>query len=276
MSEPRLVQFDVADASELLALSESIHWPHTLADWHTTLASGAVYGHRDEGERILSSSAIFRYGNDLASLGLVIVRPEVRRRGLARQAVLRCLSDAASLPITLVATTEGEPLYKQLGFRTVEMIHNLIAPQGFSLPVRKSCRPMHPEDFPLILQLDQAATGAGRSALLVNRWKQAAAGALLSDGSGFAWRIPQRDRIVIGPIVAPSDCTALELIAYLSDGHSGPVRIDMPARHEKLVRLLIDHGFEIRASRPLMLNAGAQTLPGHRKRLYAFAALAFG
>jgi hypothetical protein len=280
MSEPSpnqpLEQFRPSDAPDLLSLSESIHWPHTLEDWQTALASGIVFGHRDNSGKILSSSGVFCYGDELASLGVVIVRPEARRRGLGRHAVLRSLDQAGARPVILVATPDGEPIYKQLGFMTVESVNNLIASRGVSLH-GGLVRTMKDADLPVAIALDREVFGADRRILLENRWKQATAGAILPDRSGFAFRVPQRDRIVIGPIIARDDSDAMELIAMLSQGHSGPVRIDMPAVHAELVARLTAAGFEVRAQRPLMIKTKSEArLPGDRSRLFGFAALAFG
>jgi hypothetical protein len=233
-----------------------------------------VYGHRNERGLIVSSSAIYVYGEALASIGLVIVREQCRRRGLGRAAVLKCLEQARGTPVMLVSTPDGLPLYESLGFRPVEAMQNLVAPAGARLAAG-DCRTIHASDLPAVLALDRTAFGAGRRAVLENRWKQAAGGALLPDAAGFAWKVFQRDRLIIGPVIAPDEAGALQLIGNLVAGHAGTIRMDVPARHAGLIARLVAAGFERRALRPLMLK-NADSLPGDRSRLFAAATLASG
>jgi len=277
MNLPVPEQFHEEDAPGLVSLSQSVGWPHTIEDWRTTLRAGIVFGHRDHGGQVVSSSAVYLYGSELASIGVVIVRAESRRQGLGRAAVLRCLEAAGGRPVMLVSTDDGFPLYQQLGFRTVEMVQNLFAPAPIprERPADEPCRRFDPADFPALFALDRVAFGADRSALLQERWKQASGGAILPEEHGFAWKIPQNERLVIGPVVADDSSAALRMIRFLVAGHEGPARLDVFRRHPELIAKLVALGFEPRAARPLMLkNAGE--LPGERGRLYATAALAYG
>ena len=98
-----LIQFTPEDAPALLELSENIGWPHELGDWQTALAASEIFGQRDAGGKILSCAGIYQFGSQLAALALVLVREEVRRRGLARAAVVRCLQQVPGVPVMLVA-----------------------------------------------------------------------------------------------------------------------------------------------------------------------------
>src|SRR5215813_2072091 len=106
-----LMPFGLDDTSGLLALSETIGWPHTLADWHTTLAAGMAFGHRSAQGEIVSSAVIFLYGYDLASVGMVLVKPTQRGQGLAKALMQRGLASLPSpaSPVMLIATPEGFP-----------------------------------------------------------------------------------------------------------------------------------------------------------------------
>lgn len=271
----RLCAFTPADALELVGLSDSIGWQHTLADWQTSLAAGLVFGHRDTDGRILSSAAIYPYGSRLASIGQVIVRAEARRRGLGRAVFVQCLEQAPDRPVILTATPDGLPLYASLGFREVEDVIKLIAPTAEKMPASAHCPPMRDADLASVCALDRAAMGADRGVLLRERWKRADRGALLPDGTGFAWGTVQRAMLVIGPVIAPDEEGALRLIDAVARGYAGPLRIDVPARQAELIRTLRAEGFEHRDTHPLMLR-GQGGLPGDRARVFAVATLAFG
>src|SRR5207249_5116527 len=118
------------DAPALLDLSESIGWPHVLGDWQTALAASEIFGQRNGDGKIVSSAGIYSFGPQLAALALVLVREEFRRRGLARAAIVRCLEQVPGVPVMLVATEFGQPLYESMGFQTVEQIVRLVTPEG--------------------------------------------------------------------------------------------------------------------------------------------------
>jgi len=61
----------------------------------------------------------------------VFVEPKYRRRGLARALVEQCRAEARRLKIgvvTLHASAEGRPLYRQLGFKATNEMYLIDAP----------------------------------------------------------------------------------------------------------------------------------------------------
>ena len=271
---PPLVQFAAADAPLLLELSESIGWPHEIGDWQTTLAASQVFGHRAVDGKILSSSSIYQFGPTLSALAVVLVREDFRRQGLARAAVLKCLDQVTGVPQMLVSTPFGQPLYESLGFKIAEQIVRLIAVEGSTLPITGSIRSMTDADLPRALDLDRAIYQADRSQVLRHRWKQTAGGAMLADGSGYAWKIPQRGGLVLGPVVATSPQDAASLVAHLTTGFPGRIKIEVPERHAELITILTGAGFVVDSARPLMLK-NVEQLPGRRELLFGLASLGF-
>jgi len=269
-----LLQFAPVDAPLLLELSESIGWPHEIGDWQTTLAASQVFGHRATDGKILSSSSIYQFGPTLAALAVVLVREEFRRQGLARAAVLQCLDQVPGVPQMLVATPFGQPLYESLGFKIAEQIVRLIAAEGTSLPVTGAIKPMTDADLPRVFDLDRAIYQADRSLVLRHRWVQAEGGVMLADGSGYAWKIPQRGGLVLGPVVATSPQDAANLVAHLTADFPGRIKIEVPERHTKLMTTLTGAGFVVDSSRPLMLK-NVEQLPGRRETLFGLASLGF-
>jgi len=271
---PPLVQFTVTDAPLLLELSESIGWPHEIGDWQTTLAASQVFGHRAADGKVVSSASIYQFGPTLSALAVVLVREDFRRQGLARAAVLKCLDQVAGIPQMLVATPFGQPLYKSLGFKVAEQIVRLIAVEGTSLPLTGRVRPMTDADLPRVLELDREIYQADRSQVLRHRWKQTQGAVMLADGSGYAWKIPQRGGLVLGPIVATTPQDAASLVAHLTIGFPGRIKIEVSERHTGLMTTLKVAGFVVDSARPLMLN-NIEQLPGRRELLFGLASLGF-
>lgn len=277
------VVFGAEDASRLLALTQSIGWGHTLADWRTALGAGAVFGHRDAAGDAVASAAIFPYGTALASIGFVIVRADHRGRGLARALMRRCLEHFSPAPPTiLVATADGFPLYRALGFDTIEDVHRLTSGGGVppdAEPEGLRVAPIDESDREAIGRLDAEVYGVDRARLLTLRLAQRSAGlGLRARGGqlvGFALAALQGDRQAVGPVVAPDTRGAAALIQRLARAHPGVTVVHVPGRHQSLIDALAGGGFEPHGVQPLMLLR-ASALPGHRDRLFAVTTLAFG
>ena len=205
---------------------------------------------------------------------MVLVREEFRRQGLARAVVLKCLDQVPGVPQMLVATPYGQPLYESLGFKIAEQIVRLIAAEGTSLPVTGAVNRMTDTDLPRVFELDRAIYQADRSQVLRHRWAQVQGGVMLADGSGYAWKIPQRGGLVLGPVVATSPQDATSLVAHLTAGFPGRIKIEVPERHTELITMLTGAGFVVDSSRPLMLK-NVEILPGRREMLFGLASLGF-
>jgi GNAT superfamily N-acetyltransferase len=266
-----------------MALSTSIGWLHTLEDWTTILDAGRVVGHRDSAGAPISSAALFDYGDSLLSIGMVLVAPSHRRRGLARAVMDRCLSMAGRRPTMLIATAMGEPLYVDLGFTEVGRVTRMAcegAAAGAERAVRGERLPsISAADVQAVLEIDRTACGADRSVLLRSLLTRAAATAVVRGGSGgirgFGIALRQRDHLTVAPLVAPSTPDAITLFQSLAGGEAGPVRLDVPADREAYLSALAGHGLTRGPSAPIML-LGAGGLPGRREQIHAIASRGFG
>lgn len=275
------------DIPSLIELSASLGWDYSRPDLHTILTSGIAYGHKTPTGKLISSAAIFPYGPNLASLGMVMVDPAHRRLGLgqaATQKVMDNLPDKAT-PITLVATEQGVPLYEKMGYRTVSTLHKFIA---------ETYRPRHESTkFPNyhlqqlskthldeILHLDRAALGADRTNFLQARLQQANTAVILrrqtdNTAVGYALTIPGTVVTILGPVVAPDTDLAFALIDHLARQTNGALRIDIPSEQTALIEKLPLYGFTLQATPPVMLF-NANHLPQRNTTLYGIAAQAFG
>jgi len=258
-----------------------------LEDWTTILDAGQVVGHRDPAGAPMSSAALFDYGESLLSIGMVLVAPPHRRRGLARAVMERCLSSAGRRPLMLIATQMGEPLYLDLGFIEVGRVVRMGAEDtaagagsaatgawaGDRLPSISNA------DARAVVELDRAACGADRSALLRSLLGRAAATSVVRDERGgiraFGIALRQRDQLAVGPLVARDASEAIVLFRALSGGHAGAVRLDVPAPQEAFLSALAGLGLARVASAPIMLR-GADELPGRREQIHAIASRGFG
>ncbi|WP_282608107.1 GNAT family N-acetyltransferase [Pelagibius sp. Alg239-R121] len=255
------------------------------------MRSGNVFGHRADSGEIVSSAAVIPYGDSgsvqSAALGMVIVDSKARRRGLGealvREAIRWASNSQPPVPLSLIATLIGLPLYEKLGFRTVETLHKFVAPTNVptsAVTSHANDRRLAPLDERLtntVIDLDAAAFGYRRDCLLGHRIDQAKTGCVLFEGAaatGYGLLVRQGELAVLGPIIAPNDDAALAIVAALTANSDGPFRIDLPARQKSLFPVLESLGFEEDDKPPIMLR-GVKETAARPKHYYAIAAQAF-
>ena len=103
---------DIAAASEL---SEEQLWPHRPEDWSFFLDTGEGLVAEYEG-RVVGTTMGWRFGDDMASIGMVIVSPAMQGRGIGRKLMEAMIARLGDRTVVLNATDEGLPLYRKLGF----------------------------------------------------------------------------------------------------------------------------------------------------------------
>lgn len=279
----QLTPLTIADIPSLIRLSASIGWDYDEAEICTMLQSGTIFGHKTEDGTVVSSAAIIPYENGLASIGMVIVHEQYRGRSLGKIVTQACIDTVSSdTTIMLIATEQGIPLYEQIGFKAVDSVLKYICDNDLSITMKSSNETIHfyhHEDFPQIVQLDEAAVGANRTEFLKHRLNQSKECLVVKDllGKiiGFGLSIQGSVNCILGPIVAPSEEIALLLIDQLAKSNKGPFRMDVPANHVHFGEKLTTHGFKLATHPPIMILNG-EHLPHRNNKLFGIAAQAFG
>ncbi|WP_199621344.1 GNAT family N-acetyltransferase [Paenibacillus alkalitolerans] len=281
-NQVELKSLNRSNIQDIIKLSRKIGWDYTEADLNTIFACGNIYGHQ-YCNQVISCAALFPYEN-MESIGMVIVDPQFQGRGLGKAVTNACISNFLDKPITLVATSEGLPVYNKLGFRQIGTLHKLIAlrylyDEAVEISDDLYVRDYMDTDFYDVVALDERAFGAKREIFLRNRIYQARSKLVVTDGSGkisgFGLSILLPEMLLIGPIIAVNDSVAHYLIHRLAISYKGQLRIDVISTKKELINILLCSGFEVTNIPPvLMLNA--DMLPSRNSNLYAVAAQAFG
>ncbi len=261
-----------------LALSRQVKWPHRREDWEMVLSISRGIVALEE-ERIVATIMMTPYGDDAATINMVIVDEAMRGRGLGRKMMDEALAEAGERSCYLVATREGLPLYEKQGFVTTGEI---VQHQGKALPVEAPDHVTWSEsgDHACIVALDHVAYGHERSALM-RLLRERARFAVIREGDFIqafgAIRLFGRG-LVIGPVVARNDVEAKALIDFLLAHHQGAfVRIDTDVSTE-IGPWLAGRGLAHAGGGIMMRRAGAawkKTLPAPR-RTYALVNQALG
>lgn len=103
---------DLPAATEL---SEAQKWPHRIEDWELFLELGEGIVAEREGE-LVGTTMAWRFGDNAATIGMVIVSDKVRKQGIGRKLMEEMIARLGDRTISLNSTEEGLPLYRKLGF----------------------------------------------------------------------------------------------------------------------------------------------------------------
>ncbi len=210
-----------------LELSRQVQWPHRREDWELvqSISQGIVALEED---RLVATVMMTPYGDDAATINMVIVDAAMRGRGLGRKMLEEALAKAGERTCYLVATQEGLPLYEKVGFAvTGETVQH----QGVPLRVEAPAHVTWSEsgDHANLVALDRAASGHDRTALMEILRERAKFAVIRDAGEiqAFAAIRSFGRGLVIGPVVARNDSEARALIDFLLAHHQGRfVRID--------------------------------------------------
>lgn len=272
------------DIQGLVALSKLVGWDYDTDEITTIMSSGKILGHKDEFGQIVSSAAIIPYDTYLASLGMVIVNHEYRGKGLGKEVTQACMDLVnKNISIMLIATPEGKPLYKKMGFKEVGNVHKLIC--NNYIPSEKirlenlKVDTLKESDLDKIIALDKDAFGDSRRKFLINRIKQSHQSLVLRGEFGhvlgYGLSILGPENLIIGPIVAPNSRASCYLTNQLALNHNGRLRIDIPKVDEMFMTFLKESGFE-KVSQPPIMIINSETMPFRNNNLYGIAAQVFG
>lgn len=275
-------QLNKSHKNDLLSLATIVGWDYDLEEIQTLLYSGTIFGHITLEKKVISCAAIIPYGSKLASIGMVIVHPNYRGRGLAKTLLLQCMNQVPkNMALMLIATKEGRPVYEKLAFKEYSHVTKLLG-EGKRMKLELDDYTIHPleqTDLEEMFIFDQAAFGSSRVLFLENRIKQAKDSLVLKNRKGvmvgYALTVKKTSNLVIGPIVAQDEEQAILLIKTIIANNQGSIRIDIVEGKNTITEELQKLGFQI-VNRPPVMVKNMETFPKRNNCLYAIAAQAYG
>ncbi|WP_102957662.1 GNAT family N-acetyltransferase [Mangrovicella endophytica] len=261
------------EVSRGVELSSEAHWNQTPEDWRHFTANGYVACERDADGRAVATGGLMTYGS-VAWIGLVLVTPAMRRRGLATRLMRRCM-DRARLHGALAgldATPDGAKVYEQLGFRAVDRLTRFrrkAPPAGLHADAEPG-----DQAFERLCRLDAEAFGAERFALLSDFIARQGTRLYHSDDAAALVR-PGRTARHLGPFCAHDENAAGALLATILKQEHGPLLVDLFDRHSGLTGAFEAAGFV--AERPFIrMTLGGALLPGRAQTAFAAAGPEYG
>lgn len=226
-SQIDLVEFTPDHLEGALALSQQAQWPHRIEDWAMGLALSKGVAAVYQG-RVLGTAMATLYGDDVATINMVIVDETMRGLGIGKRLMDFALNEARGRECRLVATQDGLPLYEKLGFRET---HRIVQHQGQVSSIQQSegVEWASTQDLTECLSLDRAACGMDRDNLLGYLAEHGRLAVIRREGRIFGFgAIRNFGRgEVAGPVVAENADDAKMLLSFLFAGKNGHfLRVD--------------------------------------------------
>jgi GNAT superfamily N-acetyltransferase len=163
-----------ADIPAAMRLKEIAGWNQTTADWERFLNAspdGCFVAEVDG--RICGTATTITYEGRFAWVGMVLVDPEFRSRGIGTKLLERAIEhlDTQMIPtVKLDATPLGKPLYEKLGFVAEYEIERCTIKRAADQRVSASCSPLPTTlaagALEAVCKADSEIFGSDRSGLL--------------------------------------------------------------------------------------------------------------
>ncbi|WP_418126214.1 GNAT family N-acetyltransferase [Variovorax sp. 160MFSha2.1] len=234
ISTINLRPFRPGDVRLAHVLSSDLKWPHRPEDWQFALSLGeGVVAERDG--KVLGTALSWQWGADYATIGLVIVAPELQGQRIGNRMMQALLDRLGARHVLLHATQAGRGLYERLGFVAMgEVCQHQGMLERSPQPHRREgdhLRPLEEDDIESLIALDARATGMLRTELLRRAFAEDRTVVLERGGqtAGFAVLRRYGRGQAIGPVAAPDLEAASLLISDCCRHVDGFLRVDVHA-----------------------------------------------
>lgn len=234
MSNVLYRQIETRDLTTAHQLSQEAKWPHRLEDWQFIHELGVGFVAEKDNE-VVGTALCWKYAEDHASLGMVIVSPAHQGAGIGKELMNLLFKELGSRIVFLNATQAGKPLYEKLGFKPTGSFIHQHQGAAFTTPLiplepGQRLRPIGQGDIEALTDLSATANGLHRPELF-KALLDCAEGIAVDNGKeieGFAFYRRFGRGYVIGPVVAATQAQAKALISHWVNSNTGIfIRIDI-------------------------------------------------
>ena len=271
-----LTEADLAFAD---SLRDRVGWNQTRADWQRMRALEPTGCFLAECNGVpVGTATTIRYGLELAWIGMVLVHPEYRRRGVGRALLERCLAYLRACGVRCIkldATPAGKTVYDGLGFKEewtlTRWTHAHVPP--IQAKAVSGMRSWQTADGLGIEPVELAAFGVSRQRLVQVLAPQSQDSVVVESEpgqiTGYGLLRPGSRAFYLGPVAAVGAETALPVIeALMTSCEGNAVYWDIPDQNSVTVEWAKQHGFT--AQRPLIrMYLGENHAPGDPRKQYA-------
>jgi GNAT superfamily N-acetyltransferase len=282
----RIRQMEGRDIEVGMRLKETAGWNQIRADWEAFLSlepAGCLVA--EQAGRVVATATAIGYGRSVGWIGMILVDPDFRRRGIATRMMERAIAFLDALPcacLKLDATEAGAPVYERMGFQVEYGVERWRRPPG-PIPEPESgateISRVRSIDVPRLGAWDEPVFGADRTRLLDWYRRNGGPGFRLEEDEttrGLVFSRPGSFAFQVGPLVAEDESSARRLLLRaLSASEDRPVIIDLPTPNSAAVELAGEFGFE-RSRVLLRMHRGPNRHPGRPDKVFALAGFEYG
>jgi GNAT superfamily N-acetyltransferase len=283
----RLRTMTKQDVAAGLRLKDLAVWNQTAHDWNRFLdASPGGCFVAEENGFVCGTATTISYQNRFAWIGMVLVDPEHRKRGIGTQLLektIEHLDRQKILTMKLDATPQGRPLYEKLGFVDEYEIERWIlkrSPATSTRTTESRFAPLTEAQLKLIFGMDQEVFGADRGFLLRSLYDEAPQFAIgdwrngVPQGYAFGRRGSFADHL--GPWMARGkNSTETLLDEFLARSSRDTLVVDCLKANAAAAELLRAYGFVFSRNLTRMYR-GPNSYPGNPASLCAIVGPEFG
>jgi len=286
-SNMRLRTMTNRDVVAGLRLNTLAGWNQTATDWHRFLDAspeGCFVAEIDE--QVCGTATTISYQERFAWIGMVLVDPQYRKRGIGTQLLRRTVEylDQCGIPtMKLDATPQGQPIYEKMGFVTEYQIERWILkrlPDQIVKLATSNIAPLTEAQLSTIQDKDQHVFDADRSQLLRSLHSETPEFAMgvFEQGALRGYALGRRGSFAdhLGPWMAESRSAAKTLIdEFLRRSSRDTLLVDCLTANPFATELLCARGFS--PSRTLTrMYRGPNAFPGKPDSLCAILGPEFG
>lgn len=280
----RLGRLTPGDVPAAARLSAGVGWNQDEADWARLLAVNPEGGFAAWlGDELVGTATLVRHGDLLAWLGMVIVREDVRGRGVAGRLVEAALAGLSPPPggaVGLDATELGAPVYLRRGFEAVAPIDRWVGVLRTLSGASPSVRQAGPGDQEALARLDAAATGVDRRRLLERLLAEPGTAVLVAEAGGravaYAALRGGRERLHVGPVVAADEAACEAVLDAVAERAAGREAFVDAVRAPWRAQVLERRGLSVARSLQRMLRPALPALAMTGERVLAAAGFEWG
>ena len=268
---------DVKDLSTVLDWAAAEGWNPGLDDAPAILAADPDgFFVATEGDTPIASISVVNHNDRFSFLGLYIVRPEYRGKGIGLSLWQHALKHAETRTIGLDGVPAQQENYRQSGFahagETARFAGNVSQTASMNIEAAGD------GDIPRLIEMEASASGARKEAYLStwfagSRYRKTLVRRSGEQISGFCTVRQCRDGAKIGPLLAGSVAEAEELMRHAAGCFDSDIVIDVPAISVELGSLCRDMGLT-RGFETARMYRGAFVAP--RPTLFAVTSLELG
>lgn len=240
-----------------MRLKTLARWNQVESDWHLMLrlSSGGSFVAKLGGQ-VLGTTLTIAYPGFFSWVGMVLVDPAYRGKGIGTQLLKAALTYAQPKgPVLLDATALGQNLYHTLGFQDMGEIARLelVAPHKLRIHEERNIRRVENEVLPRLMEYDQSKVLFQRSAVLEDMIRREPAYAFVAyeheQMTGYVVGRTGSRFHHIGPLLADGLEVAQALLVHaLAAAPPSPVIIDVPLRNRGWHDWLLQQGGSVQRS----------------------------